>query len=126
MVNEESPEESLVITTSRGFSQWLESIQSALAFTTYQAGKLFFLGLKPDGTFAIFERTFARSMGLGVSADGRTLALATQYQIHRFDNVVPEGDLSGDGSDAVFAPHAAWVTGDLDTHEVAWGIDLRP
>lgn len=124
--NEQSPEEKLAITTSRGFSQWLGSIRSALAFTTYQAGKLFFLGLKPDATLAIFERTFARSMGLGVSADGRTMAVATQYQIHRFDNVLPAGELSGDETDAVFAPHATWVTGDLDTHDVAFGTDLRP
>ena len=123
---EQSPQESLAITTSRGFSQWLESVQSALAFTTYQAGKLFFLGVKHDGDLAIFERTFARSMGLGVSSDGRAIALATQYQIHRFDNVVPAGQSSAGETDAVYAPHAAWVTGDLDTHDVAFGPDLRP
>lgn len=82
--------------------------------------------MKPDGRLSIFERTFARSMGLAVSADGRTLALATQYQIHRFDNVMSAGQMSTEGFDAVYAPHAGWVTGDLDAHDVGFGADGRP
>ena len=123
---DDSSDAKFTLTASRSFAQWLGSIGSALAFTTYQAGKLFLLGLNPDEGLSIFERTFARSMGLAVSDDGRTLALATQYQIHRFDNVVPTGELSSDGVDAVYAPHAAWVTGDLDTHDVAFGPEGRP
>jgi uncharacterized protein (TIGR03032 family) len=75
---------------------------------------------------SVFERTFARSMGIGVSGDGRTFALATRYQIHRFDNVMPTGETSNDGVDAVYAPHATWVTGDVDAHDVALGADSRP
>ena len=98
----------------------------SVAFTTYQAGKLFLLGVKPDGRLSVFERTFARSMGLAVSGDGRSLALATQYQIHRFDNVLPAGQVSPDGFDAVYAPHAGWVTGDVDAHDVGFASDGRP
>jgi uncharacterized protein (TIGR03032 family) len=65
-------------------------------------------------------------MGLAVSEDGRTLALATQYQVHRFDNVMPESVDSEDGHDALYAPHAAWVTGDVDAHDVGFGADGRP
>src|SRR5438309_6864919 len=65
-------------------------------------------------------------MGLAVSADGRTLALATQYQIRRFDNAMPAGQVSVDGYDAVYVPHAQWVTGDLDVHDVDFGADGRP
>ena len=119
-------EEKFLLTTSRRFPQWLASTNSAIAFTTYQAGKLFLLGVTAGGDLAVSERTFARSMGLAVSGDGRTLALATQYQIFRFDNVVPAGQASADGIDAVYAPHAAWVTGDLDTHDVAFAADGRP
>jgi uncharacterized protein (TIGR03032 family) len=50
----------------------------------------------------------------------------TQYQLHRFDNVMPAGQGSADGPDAVFAPHAAWVTGDVDAHDVGFGADGRP
>ena len=120
------PEEKLALSTSRGFPQWLASIGGSLAFTTYQAGKLFLIGLRPDGRISIFERTFPRCMGLGVGADGRSLALATRHQILRFDNVLPAGETDRGGFDAVFAPHAGWVTGDLDVHDVGFGEDGRP
>lgn len=126
MPAENRSDDKFALTSSRNFVDWLGQTGSSLAFTTYQAGKLFVLGVKPDGSLSIFERTFARSMGLAVSADGRSLALATQYQIHRFDNVLPAGSVSADGFDAVYAPHAGWVTGDLDAHDVGFGTDGRP
>jgi uncharacterized protein (TIGR03032 family) len=119
-------EERFALTSSRHFAGWLASTGGSLAFTTYQAGKLFMLGTKPEGGLSVFERTFPRSMGLGVSADGRTVALASEYHIHRFDNVLPPGETNAEGFDAVYAPHAAWVTGDLDAHDVAFGADGRP
>jgi hypothetical protein len=39
----------------------------------------------------VFERSLARCMGLGVHPSGRSFALATHYQLFRFDNVVPPG-----------------------------------
>ena len=119
-------EEKFALTASRHFPQWLAGTGGSLAFTTYQAGKIFFLGIRPDGRLSVFERTFARSMGLAASADGRSLALATHYQIHRFDNVLPPGQSNEEGFDAVYAPHAAWVTGDLDAHDIGFGADGRP
>lgn len=123
---EDLHQERFALTPSRHFPDWLAATGGAIAFTTYQAGKLFLLGVKPDGRLSIFERTFARSMGLAVSADGRTLALATQHQIHRFDNIMLAGQVSSDGFDAVYAPHVGWVTGDLDAHDVGFGADGRP
>jgi uncharacterized protein (TIGR03032 family) len=119
-------EEAFALTSSRHFPDWLAQAGVSLAFTTYQAGKLFLLGVRPDGRLSVFERTFPRCMGLAVSADGRSLALATQIQIQRFDNVLSGGQGSQDGYDAVYAPHAAWVTGDLDVHDVGFGADGRP
>jgi len=119
-------EERFALTASRHFPEWLAGTGGSLAFTTYQAGKLFLLGVKPDGGLSVFERTFPRCMGLAVAADGRSLALATQYQIQRFDNVLPPGQANQQGFDAVYAPHAGWVTGDLDVHDVGFGKDGRP
>jgi len=117
--------EAFALTSSRGFPAWLAAMKASLAFTTYQAGKLFLIGLKTDGRLAVFERTFPRSMGLGVSADARSLLLATRNQILRFDDVVAGGRGHG-AHDAVYAPHATWITGDLDAHDVAFGADGRP
>ena len=120
-----APEEKFALTSSRHFPDWLARTGASLAFTTYQAGKVFLIGLKPGGRLAVFERTFARCMGLGVSPDARTLTLATQYQLLRFDNVVPKGATHGE-HDAVFSPHVAWITGDVDAHDVAIPAEGRP
>ena len=69
-------EEKFALTSSRQFPEWLASSGASLAFTTYQAGKLFLIGVKPDGRLAVFQRTFPRCMGLGVDANGRSLFLA--------------------------------------------------
>lgn len=121
----ETPTEKFALTSSRHFPNWLARSGASIAFTTYQAGKLFLIGLRGEGRLAVFERTFARCMGLGVSADGRSLALATQYQLLRFDNVVPKGAKRGE-QDAVFAPHVGWITGDVDAHDVTIAADGRP
>jgi len=118
-------EEKFALTTSRGFNNWLAGIGGSLALTTYQAGKVFFLGLKPDGKLSVFERTFSRSMGMGVSGDGRSLLLGTHHQIYRFDNILPKGSRQGI-YDAAFAPHQTWITGDIDIHDIDFGKDGKP
>lgn len=124
MSDEGRGEERFALTCSAKIPDLLASSNSALAFSTYQAGKLFFIGTTSEGRLSVFERTFARSMGIGVSDDGRSLALATQYQIHRFDNVMEAP--GSDEWDALYAPHASWVTGDVDAHDVGFGPEGRP
>jgi uncharacterized protein (TIGR03032 family) len=118
-------DEQFVLTCSRGFESWLASTGGSLAFTTYQAGKLFLLGLKPDGRLSVFERSFSRCMGLSVGAGGRSLLLATHYQLYRFENALPAGQRSGD-YDALYVPRLSWITGDLDIHDVAFNAAGRP
>lgn len=113
------------LTTSRGFNSWLAGVGASLAFTTYQVGKVIFLGFKPDGSLSVFERSFPRAMGLGVSDDSQTLMLATQVQLFRFDNVLGKGERQ-EAYDAVYAPHVSWITGDLDIHDVGIGAGGRP
>ena len=48
----------LEITASRQFPEWLAEHKVSLAFTTYQSGKLFLIGLKETGRLSVFERTF--------------------------------------------------------------------
>lgn len=119
-------EEKFALTTSRNLASWLAGANASIAFTTYQAGKIFLIGVKPDGHLSIFERSFARSMGLGVSADARTLALATEYQIYRFDNPIPPGEADAQGHDALYVPRMSWITGDCDIHDVAFDADGKP
>jgi uncharacterized protein (TIGR03032 family) len=67
----------LAVTSSRQFPAWLAEQRLSLAFTTYQAGKLFFLGAHPDGRLAVFERTFNRCMGLW--GDRQTLWMSSLF-----------------------------------------------
>ena len=90
--------------------------QLSLAFTTYQAGKLFLLGLQPDGRLSVFERTFNRCLGLW--ADGQTMWMSSLYQLWRFENVIDPG-LSANGYDRLYVPQVGYTTGDLDIHDVA-------
>lgn len=110
-------QESFVLHPSRHFPEWLARSGASLVFTTYQASKVFFLGTKDNGRLSVFERTFARCMGIGVHSSGRSFALATRYQIYRFDNVFPQGTKNGE-YDALFVPHQSWITGDVDAHDV--------
>ena len=126
----DQPTEVFALTSSRHFPSWLAATGGGLAFSTYQAGKLFFLGTKADGKLSVFERTFARCMGVGVSADARALLVASEYQIHRLDNVMA-GVMAGSppqdsGVDASFVPHQSWITGDVDVHDIGFGADGRP
>jgi uncharacterized protein (TIGR03032 family) len=108
---------------SRQFNSWLAEQKLSLAFTTYQAGKLFLIGLQPDGRLSIFERTFNRCMGLHASA--QTLYMTSLYQLWRFENSLEPGQ-AHDGYDRLYVPRMAWTTGDLDIHDVAPGADGKP
>ncbi len=125
-VAEQTLEEKFSLSTSRGFEGLLHRLGGSIAFTTYQAGKVFILGLKGEGKLSVHERSFARCMGIGVSADARSLLLATLYQIYRFENVMQAAPRAAGDIDAVFVPRLSWITGDLDVHDVAFGADGTP
>ena len=105
----------LEITFSVGFNNWLDRQNFSIAFTTYQAGKIFFVGLQPSGKLSIFERTFDRSMGLWVQDS--TLYLSSLYQVWRFENALQPGEIHH-GYDALYVPQCSYVTGDLDIHDL--------
>lgn len=108
-------EPTLEINASRKFTSWLDEQKASIAFSTYQAGKLFLIGLKQGGELSVFERTFERAMGL--YAKDRSLYLATIYQIWRFENMLEVGQ-HYKGYDAVYVPQMSSVTGDVDAHDV--------
>ncbi len=112
------------ISTSRQFAAWLAEAGASLAFTTYQAGKLFFIGLKPDGRLWVHERSFERCMGLAVGDNA--LLMASLWQLWRFENSLAPGQKMPEGTDRLFVPQVAWVTGDLDIHDLAFDGDGRP
>jgi len=111
------------INGSRLFTSWLAAQSSSIAFTTYQAGKLFLIGLNADGGLSVFERTFDRCMGLGVGQN--RLWMSSLYQLWRFENFQDPGGAQ-DGYDATFVPVAGHTTGDIDVHDIHVQTDGRP
>jgi hypothetical protein len=114
---------SLEITASRQFTSWLAEQNLSLAFSTYQAGKVFFIGLQPNGQLSVFERTFERCMGL--YAQGSTLYMSSLYQLWRFENALSAGQVHN-GYDAVYVPQVGYITGDLDVHDVVVEVPPQP
>ena len=106
---------SLEITGSRQFTSWLAQQNLSLCFTTYQAGKVFWVGLQSSGKLSLFERTLNRCMGLW--ATERTLYLSSLYQLWRFENALEIGQ-SYNGYDRLFVPQLGYLTGDLDIHDL--------
>lgn len=113
----------LKLTPSRRFADWLARSGASLAFTTYQAGKVFFVGTDEAGQLSVFERTFPRAMGL--ARQGSTLWLATLYQLWRFENFLEPGQVRS-GYDAMFVPLEGRTTGDVDIHDLALDAEGRP
>ncbi len=106
----------LEVTASRHFAGWIAEQRLSLAFTTYQAGKLFLVGRNPDQRISVFERTFSRCMGLW--GDGQTLWMSSLYQLWRFENALAPGT-EHNGYDRLYIPRLAHTTGDLDIHDIA-------
>jgi len=114
MENKSSPQ--LELMGSRQFPDWLAEQRVSLAFTTYQTGKLFLIGLQPEGRLSIFERTFNRCMGLWASPD--RFYMSSLYQLWRFENVLEPGQ-THQGYDRLYVPQVGYTTGDIDTHDIA-------
>ena len=106
---------------SRTFVPWLRSVGGSIAFTTYQVGKLFLIGINPQsGRLSVYERSFPRCMGFGVDQRGgrTTLWMSSLYQLWRMENFLDPGQRTPDGFDAVFVPVEGRTTGDIDIHDI--------
>lgn len=108
-----------ILIASPGMAGWLSENRASLALTTYQAGRLIFLGLRPDGTLRAHERLLEQCQGLWT--DGDTLWVSGKAMLWRFRNDVPPGMATAQGADRRFIPREARVTGRLDIHDIGIG-----
>src|SRR4051795_2231123 len=101
------------------FPAILDQLQSSLAVTTYQAGKLVLLR-SDAGVINTHFRAFNKPMGMAVG-NGR-LAIGTAVDVWEFRNVpaVAEKLEPAGKHDACFLPRSAHVTGDVQIHEMAF------
>lgn len=114
----------LLILSSR-FAEWLETADVSLALTTYQAGRLFFIGRKNDGGIRAHERFIEQCQGLWT--DGQSLWTSSAYMLWRFENVLRSGEATAKGADRKFVPVEGRVVGRIDVHDIGLGeMDGRP
>ncbi|WDE98118.1 TIGR03032 family protein [Lentisphaera profundi] len=117
-----SQEKKLEINASRQWMSWMSDQDCSFSFSTYQAGKLFFIGTKSDGKLSVFERTFNRVMGLCTDTNDR-LYLSSLWQLWQFDNILEKGQVHDKEYDKLYLPTRSWTTGDLDIHDMAVADD---
>ncbi len=101
---------------SPGFAEWLFRIGGSIALTTYQAGRLIFIGLKPDGSIRSHERLIEHCQGLWT--DGDTLWASSKVILWRFANVLAPGEVTAQGATRKFVPREGRVTGAVDMHDI--------
>ena len=109
-----------------GFEQFMQSVNGSLAVTTYQAGKVALIG--HNGAQVTFvARQFDKPMGLTVDTDGRQLALATRNTVVLLADapLLAEDYLEDQRGkyEALYFPRAAYFTGDLNVHDLAYDND---
>jgi uncharacterized protein (TIGR03032 family) len=110
------PQEQTRITCSRGFADWLAQQRCSIAFTSYQTGQLFLVGVLPGRRLSFHQRHFTRAMGLW--AGPQRIYLSSIFQVWRLENVLKPGEIANEGFDRLFVPRNAQTTGDLDVHEI--------
>lgn len=112
-----TPPEETKISVSRGLASWLTMNRTSFAFTSYQSGRLFLTGTMPDGTVSVNQQVFSRAMGICWDRNG--LWLASQIQLWRLENILPEGMVAQGRYDLSLMPRRTFITGNIDVHEVA-------
>lgn len=109
------------LSVSRGLADWLRAHRTSLAFTSYQTGQLFLVGVMPNGRVSFNQQNFTRAMGLCYQP-GR-LYLGALHQVWRLENMLRPGETGNRSFDSVLVPRNGQTTGDVDIHEV--GTDAR-
>lgn len=109
--------------SSPNFARWLHDHDVSLAFSTYRANRLMFLGRNTQNQLKLHERFFDRPMGLfAVNTDPtdggvHSLWMAGRSQLWRLDNLLSPGQ-QHEGADRLYMPAASFTTGEVNAHEI--------
>lgn len=111
-----------LLTPSPGLARWLAESGGSLAFSTYQTGRLFFLGSHADGSIYAQERVVGTAMGLAIDQD--KLWVGNREQIWRFSNTGPD-EIAGQHYDAIYMPRQGYMVGNSNTHDVLADVHFQ-
>ncbi|MDO6721340.1 TIGR03032 family protein [Psychrosphaera sp. 1_MG-2023] len=115
--NTEQPaQEPVTKSCSKGLSKWIVRNNMSLAFTSYQSGRVYFVGADPEGRVSFHERVFQRAMG--IVGNEQRIYMGGLYQVWRFENVLQAGQVANKMFDKCYVPRNAQFTGEIDIHEL--------
>ena len=112
------------LTCTPAVPELLGHLECTLAVSTYQAGKLVFIGAQSDERLIQLPRTFARPMAIGVRGD--ELAISTTTTVELFvadDRMAPAYPRQTNTYDTMYLPRRTWRTGHIDAHGLNWDAD---
>jgi len=101
---------------SKGMASFLAAQGISIAFTSYQSGRLYLVGHRPDGKLALHMAQYPQAMG--IAGDRQRLYLGTLTQVVRMENVLQSNQLANENHDRVYVPRNAQTTGAVDIHEL--------
>lgn len=114
----------ITCTADAGFLDWLSHAHGSLLVTTYQAGKVLLIGWNGQQV-TLLARQFDKPMGVALTGD--QIALTTRQELLFFANarLLAHSYLEEQPGryDALYLPRASYFTGDLNTHDLAFGQD---
>lgn len=116
--NEPKPEAETQYSISPGFAKRLIGLNLSLAFSSYQSGVLYLIGVKPEGGVNIHQMALPRPMGLHRHGD-YGLSIAAGDQILHLQNVLDPQERMNGIFDAGFMPRQSEFTGHLDLHDLS-------
>lgn len=107
---------------SPGFALLLDESCVSLLVTTYQAGKLLVVTAR-EGQLHLEFANFDRVMGLAVTSDRLAVGTRNAVWFHRNVPDVAQQLSPNGGFDSCFVARSALVTGEIQSHEMAWSGD---
>ena len=107
---------------SANFGDRLARLGVSLAFTSYQSGLLYLVGVTPQGGVNIHQTAMPKAMGLATNDQGALVA-SCDYQLMRFENTLESTERVNGTFDACYVPRDVRITGRLDAHDVGFDKD---
>ncbi len=116
--------ERIAVQPDEGFVRWLAQMGGSIALSTYRTNRMAFVGW--DGKqVTLVMREFDKPMG--IATQGQRMAIACRHNIVLLTNSsLLARDFTPDQPgryDAVYLPRAAFLTGPLNTHDMAFCDD---
>lgn len=97
----------------------------SIAFSSYQSGLLYMLGVQPCGGAHLHQSGQPKPMGLSFNSNGQ-LTMTGAFHVIRFENVLAPHERVNNMFDACFVPRRTHFTGALDAHDIGLDAEGEP